>query len=141
MSTQNVNVAHFARNIEWDFFCDFQTWCNFQDCCILWRTNDEFVRHFNYDLHRRNLFTSITFGTIIRIMVLVAFILQSKCSNHCFVGFWCILSCKGKHSVWKSQKKSHSTLQAKQATFTFLVDKSWFQMPKMANLPIFFLKN
>ena len=28
------------------------------------------------------------------------------------------------HSVWKSQKKSHSTLQAKRATFTFWVDKS-----------------
>ena len=25
MSTQNVNVARFARNVEWDFFCDFQT--------------------------------------------------------------------------------------------------------------------
>ena len=25
MSTQNVNVARFARNLEWDFFCDFQT--------------------------------------------------------------------------------------------------------------------
>ena len=23
--TQNVNVAYFARNIEWDFFWDFQT--------------------------------------------------------------------------------------------------------------------
>ena len=28
------------------------------------------------------------------------------------------------HGVWKSQKKSHSTLRAKQATFTFWVDKS-----------------
>ena len=28
------------------------------------------------------------------------------------------------HSVWKSQKKSHSTLRAKRATFTFWVDKS-----------------
>ena len=28
------------------------------------------------------------------------------------------------HSVWKSQKKFHSTLRAKQATFTFWVDKS-----------------
>ena len=28
LSTQNVNVARFARNVEWDFFCDFQTlWC------------------------------------------------------------------------------------------------------------------
>ena len=25
MSTQNINVARFARNFEWDFFCDFQT--------------------------------------------------------------------------------------------------------------------
>ena len=23
-STQNVNVARFARNVEWDFFTDFQ---------------------------------------------------------------------------------------------------------------------
>ena len=27
-STQNVNVASFARNVEWDFFCDFQTLCS-----------------------------------------------------------------------------------------------------------------
>ena len=25
LSTQNVNVARFAHNVEWDFFCDFQT--------------------------------------------------------------------------------------------------------------------
>ena len=34
------------------------------------------------------------------------------------------------HGVWKSQKKSHSTLQAKRATFTFWVDKSWLKKPK-----------
>ena len=28
LSTQNVSVARFARNVEWDFFCDFQTSCN-----------------------------------------------------------------------------------------------------------------
>ena len=27
LSNQNVNVARFARNVEWDFFCDFQTPC------------------------------------------------------------------------------------------------------------------
>ena len=27
LSTQNVNVARFARNVEWDFFCDFRTPC------------------------------------------------------------------------------------------------------------------
>ena len=25
LSTQNVNVARFARNLKWDFFCDFQS--------------------------------------------------------------------------------------------------------------------
>ena len=25
--TQNENIARFARNVEWDFFCDFQTLC------------------------------------------------------------------------------------------------------------------
>ena len=27
LSTQNVNVARFARNVKWDFICDFQTPC------------------------------------------------------------------------------------------------------------------
>ena len=27
LSIQNVYVARFARNVEWDFFCDFQTPC------------------------------------------------------------------------------------------------------------------
>ena len=27
LSTQNVNVARFARNVICDFFCDFQTLC------------------------------------------------------------------------------------------------------------------
>ena len=29
LSTQNANVARFARNDKWDFFCDFQTSCVF----------------------------------------------------------------------------------------------------------------
>ena len=29
LSTQNVNVGRFARNVERDFFCDFQTLCTF----------------------------------------------------------------------------------------------------------------
>ena len=36
MSTQNVNVARFARNVEWDFFCDFQTpWHNKENLFFL----------------------------------------------------------------------------------------------------------
>ena len=41
------------------------------------------------------------------------------------------------HSVWKSHKKSHSTIQEKRATFTFWVDKSALKMPKMVNLATF----
>ena len=37
------------------------------------------------------------------------------------------------HGVWKSQKKSYSTLRAKRATFTFWVDKSLLKMPKMVH--------
>ena len=32
-STQNVNVARFARNVKCDFFCDFQTLCSTKDYC------------------------------------------------------------------------------------------------------------
>ena len=34
------------------------------------------------------------------------------------------------HSVWKSPKKSHLTLRAKRAMFTFWVDKSYLKKPK-----------
>ena len=37
------------------------------------------------------------------------------------------------HGVWKSQKKSYSTLWEKQATFTCWVDKSWLKMPKIVH--------
>ena len=44
------------------------------------------------------------------------------------------------HSVWKSQKKSHSTLRVKRASFTFWMDKSSLKRPKMVNFGEF-LKN
>ena len=31
LSTQNVNIARFARNVEWDILSDFQTMCLKQD--------------------------------------------------------------------------------------------------------------
>ena len=40
---------------------------------------------------------------------------------------------KKSHSVWKSPKKSHATLRAKRATFTFWVDKSSLKMPKIGD--------
>ena len=38
------------------------------------------------------------------------------------------------HGIWKSQKKSHSTLRAKRATFTFWVDKRSIKMPDMVQV-------
>ena len=39
MSIQNVNVARFAGNVEWDFFCDFQTPCIHGNAVGLCRSN------------------------------------------------------------------------------------------------------
>ena len=41
------------------------------------------------------------------------------------------------HNIWKLQKKSHSTLKAKRAMFTFWVDKSSLKMTKKVSLAIF----
>ena len=44
LSTQNVNVARFARNVEWDFFCDFQTpWLALGGKATLWRWGNEYM--------------------------------------------------------------------------------------------------
>ena len=44
LSTQNVNLARFARNVEWDFLCDFQT---------LWITSKaQWILDITYDLKR-----------------------------------------------------------------------------------------
>ena len=40
LSTQNVNVARFARNFEWDFFCCFQSPCFVYPCKTLWEIQD-----------------------------------------------------------------------------------------------------
>ena len=37
LSTKSEAVARFARNVEWDFFCDFQTpcFCGLLQFCII----------------------------------------------------------------------------------------------------------
>ena len=45
-----------------------------------------------------------------------------------------------RHSVWKSQKKSHSTLRAKRAMFAFWVEKSSLKCKKCLIWANFFLK-
>ena len=66
-----------------------------------------------------------------------------KCKNVFFFSYFSLfLAQKHRriHGVWKSQKKSHSTLRAKRATFTVWVDKSSSKMPKMVPFDEFFEK-
>ena len=55
LSTQNVNVARFARNVEWDFFCDFRTPCHSWEKSPFWC-------HFIFFA-----FTRISISTIVRV--------------------------------------------------------------------------
>ena len=48
MSTQNVNVARFARNVEWDVLCDFQTPCLWSKMRVI--TADTFTSLFSSQL-------------------------------------------------------------------------------------------
>ena len=61
LSPQNTKIARFARNIEWDFFCDFQTMWNSQKVkksftgCIhphsgLWHHSGHHTRHHGHHL-------------------------------------------------------------------------------------------
>ena len=45
LSTQNVNEGRFARNVECDFFCDFQTPRNFRTIFDKFLVNVQFLRH------------------------------------------------------------------------------------------------
>ena len=56
------------------------------------------------------------------------------------LGLWTwIFDCWMHDTQWfeKSHKKSHLTLRAKRAVFTFWIDKSWLKMPKIVNLLTF----
>ena len=72
LSTQNVNIARFARNVEWDFFCDFQTqWSSFSNShdddddilerklSILWIWNDKNDQRFHICIDLIELWTLI----------------------------------------------------------------------------------
>ena len=54
--------------------------------------------------------------------------------TYCFLRAFSFTLC---HSVWKSPKKSHLTLRAKRATFTFWVEKSSLKMPKNGQFGMF----
>ena len=54
LSTQYVNVARFARNVEWDFFYDFQT------LCLLNPLKCETKQLKKYLLEKRNVLTEKT---------------------------------------------------------------------------------
>ena len=54
LSTQNVNVAGFARNIECDFFCDFQTPCALCPKSSIFRKNNQ-IRNLNFRCQKWNI--------------------------------------------------------------------------------------
>ena len=41
LSTQIIKVARFARNVEWDFFCNFKTPCSISNIIFLYHRKEE----------------------------------------------------------------------------------------------------
>ena len=82
LSIQNVNVARFARNVEWDFFCDFQTPC---DRSAL--DNNAVSKHFN----------SFHF------LLTQVWAVRSTSSKHCQADNWI-------RSGWKSALSFHHAM-------------------------------
>ena len=60
-------------------------------------------------------------------------LINSSIENRIMLLGYLLLRSMRWHGVWNSQKKSHSSLRAKRATFTFWVNKSLFKMPKMVH--------
>ena len=120
LSTQNVNVARFARNVDRDFFYDFLTlWslCFKTICPSVHSTTNIFFP--DPDLYFSACLDFTIFSMINSVWTLPfcnAYLsvakkfLWRRWSSSC--------AAHAEHSVWKSQKKSHSTLRAKRAKFT-----------------------
>ena len=64
LSTQNVNVARFARNVEWDFFYDFQTPCKIGDLKLYVVGNMKK----NWEFAKLSCFCSILCHCVIRLI-------------------------------------------------------------------------
>ena len=114
LSTQYVNVARFARKFEWDFCYDFQTlwkWSknaslsNSQNCSafLSWPSfgKKEALWHVKIQCHFdvRNVLSSKCWSTFV------------LCDRHKNAKHR-LRFIDAQYSVWKSQKKSHSTLRA-----------------------------
>ena len=67
LATYNVNVARFARNIEWDFFCDFQTpWCSTLLQTLLAKYRLLLTNHFSGCVESINYGVFLIFHRLIR---------------------------------------------------------------------------
>ena len=134
LSTQNVNIARFARNVEWDILSNFQTMCLKQD--LVYATLQKLshlrvkwgIEHLHLNFHPQ--LTSLLW---VSIFALLAFqfpdYFLSRFSR-AIKNFDCHKQCHQATVFENHRKKSHSTLRAKRATFTFWVDKSSLKMPK-----------
>ena len=66
-------------------------------------------------------------SSIKQYLIVVRLIKSPKCPKYKVQSRVLFILNQWLHGVSKSQKKSHSTLRAKRATFTFWVDKSWWK--------------
>ena len=110
------SVARLARIVEWDFFGDFQTlwvittegtqWCNGKRSENSWISLDFLCANRFYWL----LKNGIQNGNFARFFAPAFFNFQVCIQLLCKEFYF-------QFTTWKSQKKSHSTLRAKRATF------------------------
>ena len=111
MSTQSVNVARFARNVKWGFFCDFQTPCF---CCTqtLLGSNLEFlVKHWIIKIYAQIIHISfcLWFSCIEKIIKLSSRKINDLSSytwRLCSEGLqaWHLVNCSGLHTFACRQK-------------------------------------
>ena len=129
MSIKNVRHSWLWSQCCMRLFCDFQTPCVVGLYLQQFKAYSKLV----FSLHKTKLPWRGEFSRGCK-LTLVLFWTWYRC-------FLCQVcrnnekSFTSQHGVWKSQKKSHSTLRA---TLTFWVDKSSLKMPKMVQFGEFF---
>ena len=136
--------SHATWNIIWSIFSDFL----FNTKAFVLQAHDEQDKEHE---GRTGGKTPQNIGSINKISVVVGLISPYSCLDVLQVPFqfqkkwpqvlqvWFLVLClfllsvhQPLHIVWKLQKKSHSILRAKRATFTF-----WNELKKRSNLAIF----
>ena len=114
LSTQKVNLARFARNVEWDVFCNFQTLCiRHKVPCSLLSINfflQNTVMYCVFHIYS-HLFLEWKNSAVIPVF--------RTSQSSCFYDVLMKICASHTLTVFVNyHKKSHSTLRVKQDTFT-----------------------